>query len=53
MGQLIGEDDDMINPVWGSQTGSFLTIRGFDVRYKTYRDVRHEIGLDEVLFFLL
>lgn len=45
---IIGEDDSMIHPVWGAQTGSFLTLRGFDVCYKTYPDVGHEIGVDEV-----
>ena len=43
----------MIHPVWGTQSGSFLTLRGFDVRYKTYANVGHEIGLEEVRIEML
>lgn len=43
-----GEDDTMIRSVWGAQTGAFLTLRGFDVHHKTYRDLDHEIGVQEV-----
>lgn len=39
----------MIKPEWGSRTGSFLTLRGFDVHFKLYDCVGHEIGVKQVI----
>ena len=39
----------MIKPAWGQETGAFLTVRGYDVNFKMYSGVGHEIGYGEVM----